>query len=97
MEFGAKRALFVDAPLARTPIEAELGRLNDGGRRRRGVRETEARAVGVLRERDPCRPAGPATPEAHQQLHRAGDRHGDRRGLRRRGEVGALAQGSCTR
>ena len=28
MEFGAKRALFVDAPLARTPIEAEQGRLN---------------------------------------------------------------------
>jgi 3-hydroxyisobutyrate dehydrogenase-like beta-hydroxyacid dehydrogenase len=28
MEFGAKRALFVDAPLARTPVEAEQGRLN---------------------------------------------------------------------
>ncbi len=26
--FGAKRALFVDAPLARTPVEAEQGRLN---------------------------------------------------------------------
>jgi len=28
MDFGAKRALFVDAPLARTPVEAEQGRLN---------------------------------------------------------------------
>jgi len=28
MDFGAKRAVFVDAPLARTPVEAELGRLN---------------------------------------------------------------------
>ena len=28
MDFGAKRALFVDSPLARTPIEAEQGRLN---------------------------------------------------------------------
>ena len=28
MDFGAKRALYVDAPLARTPVEAEQGRLN---------------------------------------------------------------------
>jgi len=28
MDFGAKRAEFVDAPLARTPVEAEQGRLN---------------------------------------------------------------------
>src|SRR4029078_7796587 len=28
MDFGAKRTLFVDAPLARTPVEAEQGRLN---------------------------------------------------------------------
>jgi 3-hydroxyisobutyrate dehydrogenase-like beta-hydroxyacid dehydrogenase len=28
LDFGAKRALFVDAPLARTPVEAEQGRLN---------------------------------------------------------------------
>jgi 3-hydroxyisobutyrate dehydrogenase-like beta-hydroxyacid dehydrogenase len=27
-DFGAKRTLFVDAPLARTPVEAEQGRLN---------------------------------------------------------------------
>ena len=28
MDFGAKRTQFVDAPLARTPVEAEQGRLN---------------------------------------------------------------------
>ncbi len=28
MDLGAKRTLFVDAPLARTPVEAEQGRLN---------------------------------------------------------------------
>ena len=28
MDFGAKRTEFVDAPLARTPVEAEQGRLN---------------------------------------------------------------------
>ena len=28
MDFGAKRAEFVDAPLARSPVEAEQGRLN---------------------------------------------------------------------
>ena len=28
IDFGVKRALFVDAPLARTPVEAEQGRLN---------------------------------------------------------------------
>ncbi len=71
---------------------------HDGRRRRRGVREAEAGALRVLRERDPRRPAR-ARPhaEAHQQLHRAGDRHGDRRGLRGRGEVRALALASCTR
>jgi 3-hydroxyisobutyrate dehydrogenase-like beta-hydroxyacid dehydrogenase len=45
MDFGAKRREFVDAPLARTPIEAEQGRLNTmvgaGGRR---VRKAQARA-----------------------------------------------------
>ena len=66
---------------------------HDGRRRRRGVRATETRALGVLRERHSCRSAR-AWPhaEAHQQLHRAGDRHGDGRGVRRRREVRALAQ-----
>ena len=91
-ELAAKGVRFVDAPLARTPVEAEQGRLNimvgaDDATFAKLKPVLAAFCENIIH-------AGPPghglDAEAHQQLHRAGDRDGDGRGARRGGEVGAV-------
>ena len=97
--FGAKGALFVDAPLARTPVEAEQGRLNTMV----GADDAVfARLKPVLSAF--CENVIHAGPPGHghtlkliNNFHRAGDRDGDGRGLRGRGRSRAVAHASCTR
>ena len=76
-ELAAKGVLFVDAPLARTPVEAEQGRLNIMvGADDATFAQAEARPRRVLREHRARGAAGSRhRAQAHQQLHRAGDRH----------------------
>ena len=80
------RRAFVDAPLARTPVEAEARQAQrHGRRRRRGLRPARAGAARLRRERLPRRrPGRRPHRQAAQQLHRPGDLHRDRRSVRGR-------------
>ena len=73
---------FVDAPLARTPVEAEQGRLNIMvGADDATFAELKPVLAAFCENIIHAGPPGHGHhAEAHQQFHRAGDRHGDGRG-----------------
>jgi hypothetical protein len=97
-DFAAKGGRWIDAPLARTPKEAEEGRLNTMvGAEPEDFETHPPRARSLLREHLPRRPARPRPCAEADQQH-AGHDHGrrHRRGRRRRGQERPLDCRSCS-
>ncbi len=96
--FAARGVSFIDAPLARTPKEAEEGRLNTMvGASDADFERIKPILAAYLREHYPCRPAGPRPcAEVDQQHAGDDDRPRPLRRLWRRQRNRACRSRSCS-